>query len=81
MPIVSAVLYTDERQRAGLLEALQADPQVEIGEIAHDRVPIVVDTPDRAADKAAWKTLERHPEVLRIELVFAEFSDVHQEVS
>ena len=81
MPIVSAVLYTREERRSDLLQVLESDSRIDVGPIANDRVPVVVDSQDRAEDKAVWRSLEMHPDVLRIELVFAEFSDVHQEVS
>ncbi|MCO4746963.1 MAG: hypothetical protein KC912_19350 [Proteobacteria bacterium] len=81
MPIVSAVLYTREDKRTDLMKDLRADTRIDVGTIWADRVPVVVDTPDRTQDKAVWRRLEHHPDVLRVELVFADFSDVHQEVS
>lgn len=81
MPIVSAVLYTRPEARESLMGLLKSDARIDIGTIWVDRVPIVVDTPNRAEDKQLWRTIEHHPDVLRVQLIFADFSDVHQEAS
>ncbi|MCB9743907.1 MAG: hypothetical protein H6740_15010 [Alphaproteobacteria bacterium] len=79
MPVVSAVLTLSAapERRAALLAELSADPRVSLGPMQRDRLPLVLDTPTRAEDRAAWRSLERHPAVLAHELVFADFSDLH----
>jgi hypothetical protein len=43
---------------------------------------MVADTATRSEDKALWRMLSDHPDILRIELVIAQFADVlPQEVS
>jgi hypothetical protein len=83
MPIVSAVLTLSQTPtlRVATLTALRSTPAVTLGEAHGDRVPVVLDTPDRAQDKAAWDALESLPGVTFIELVFADFSDLspHQD--
>lgn len=83
MPIVSAVLTLSQTPtlRAATLATLRSTPAVTLGEAHGDRVPVVLDTPNRAQDKAAWYALESLPGVTFIELVFADFSDLsnHQD--
>lgn len=81
MPIVSAVLYTRPGRARALWAELCADPRLTLAAPHRDRVALVSDTADRAEDKALWRGLEAREDVLRIELVLADFADVHpQEV-
>ena len=79
MPIVSAVLTlsSDPVLRLQALARLGQDPQLSAAALHQDRLPVVLDTPDRAQDKAAWERIEALPGVTHIELVFADFSDLH----
>lgn len=79
MPVLGAVvtLSRSPEERTRCLEGLATLPHLTLGELAGDRLPVVLDTPDRVADRAAWKGLEKHPGVVHAELVFADFSDLH----
>ncbi len=79
MPVLSAVLTISNQPaaRTAVLDQLAATPGVTVGEIADDvRVPVVLDTDTRAADKALWTQVSTLPGVLHVELVFADFSDL-----
>lgn len=78
MPIVSAVLTLspDPALRAQTLAELAELPALTAATAHKDRLPVVVDTPDRGEDRAAWTMIESLPGVLHIELVFADFSDL-----
>ena len=79
MPVLAAVvtLTPSPEERARALEGLSSLDHLTLGELAGDRLPVVLDTPDRAADRAAWKRLVKHPGVVHTELVFVDFSDLH----
>lgn len=78
MPVVGivAVLSSRAEERETALCALQADPRVTLGEAHGDRLPLVLETRDRAEDASAWRALQAVPGVWALEVVFAEFSDV-----
>lgn len=75
MPITAAVLHVDP-DRPGLARELGADRRITVGLQFGDRLPVVVDTAGRAADRAVWRSLEEHPAVRHIDLVFSDFSDL-----
>ncbi len=76
MPVLGVVLHLDPTCSQPLVERLGRDPRVELGPRVANKLPIVVDTPTRAQDKAFWKQLEQQPAVLHTELVFSDFSDL-----
>lgn len=77
MPIVSAVMTVVPSRKDALLRELAERPELELGPPAGLRIPVVIDTVDRAHDKQAWKRLETTVGVLALDLVFADFSDLH----
>jgi len=82
MPIVSAVVYTRHGDAFPLSASLAEDPRIEVDGVHPDRFAMVADTADRKEDKSLWRGLADHPDILRIELVLAQFADVlPQEVS
>ena len=76
MPLVSAVLHTRPGQAARLATALVSEPQLTLGPAQPDRLPIVCDTPSKAADKALWRALKQREDILRIEIIAAHFEDL-----
>lgn len=76
MPIVSAVIYTRLGEGERLSSQLAEDPRIAIDGIHADRFALVADTADRREDKALWRALSTHSDILRIELVVAQFDDV-----
>ena len=78
MPILSAVLtlQPDPALRAATLSWLHAHPDVTVGEAFGERLPIVLDTPDRDRDRQLWQALERLPGVAHLAVVSAHFSDL-----
>lgn len=78
MPILAAVVHLDPHadHRLGALAAIAALPGLTIGERFGDRLPVVLDTPTRAADREAWETLGALPGVTHVDLVSVEFSDL-----
>jgi hypothetical protein len=83
MPIlgVVAVLSSRPDERAAALAALQADPRVTPGDPQGDRLPLVLETRDRADDKACWAALEAIPGLVALDVAFADFSDLHPQPS
>lgn len=77
MPILSAVLTLPTPEPA--LEQLQRRPEITIGPSAGSRVPVVLTTDTRAEDKALWDWIQSLPGLHHVELVFADFSDLHNE--
>lgn len=81
MPIVSAVIYARPEHVGPLVAELTTDPRLTVAAPHADRFAMVADTTTRAEDKALWRGLEQHRDILRIELVVAQFDDIHpQEV-
>ncbi len=78
MPIIGAVAFLspDPQLRAHALQALAADPDVELGPLGGPRQPLVLDTPDRSADKAASHRIRSIPGVLDIVVAYADLSDL-----
>ncbi len=80
MPILSAVFaLTDHTScREETLAALAAEPQITLGVVSGHRLPVVLESRDRDADKALWRWATGLPGVLVAELVFADFSDLQE---
>lgn len=77
MPVLSAVLTLPKAEAA--LTAMAEKPEVAIGPPNGVRYPVVLSTDSREADKALWKWVQALPGVTHVELVFADFSDLHAE--
>ena len=77
MPVVGLIvtLPPDPVAAAGALDWLRADPRFLLGPLDGDRLAAVLDTPDRAADDAAWEALGAVPGLLHAEPVYADLSD------
>lgn len=77
MPVVGMVLTLSEdavaaeRARAWLA----GDPRFTLGPAEGRRLAAVLDTPDRAADAAAWEAVRDLDGLLSAEPVYADFSD------
>jgi len=82
MPVLGAVatLSKDPGLSATAVELLSSYPELELGLLRGSRLPLVIDTPHRAADKAVWQRIRRSPGVLDLAVVFADFSDAHEHV-
>lgn len=78
MPIVAAVVHLSGRPVDALhaLAGLARLPGLVIGERHGDRLPIVLDTPTREADREAWDAVSATPGVVHVDLVCADFSDL-----
>lgn len=79
MPVLSAVLTlpTEPRARAAALDGLRGLPGLSLGvEHAGGRLPVVLESSSRAEDKALWEAVSAVPQLLHVELVFADFSDL-----
>lgn len=77
MPVLSAVLTLPDP--AAALTALASKPEVTIGPPKGVRYPVVLSTDSRQADKALWSWVQALPGVIHVELVFVDFSDLHEE--
>jgi hypothetical protein len=76
MPIVGAVLtLAPDPRRATALQALSGDARVTFGELAGDRVPVVVETRGAAEDEQFWKDLYAIDGVLHASIVYAALED------
>lgn len=75
MPISGIAIRFQDRPGADLeaLEALGHMQELELGRRAADRVAAVLDTPDREADKRAFREIESAPGVDRIDVVYIHF--------
>lgn len=76
MPIIGAVLLMADPPEERLLQRLEADPRVTLGERFGCRLPIVLESDDKRADRSFWDALQAQPSILHIEFAFAEFSDL-----
>lgn len=71
MPTSGLVLTADRPEELGtILEALATEPAVEAGPPVGSRLPLVVDTPDKGADKRVWEWLHRLPGVAAVDVAF-----------
>lgn len=77
MPIVSAVLYTRPEVCEQVMASLRDDPRLTLADSHGDRFAVVADTHSRREDKELWRSIERRGDVLRVELVIAQFADLH----
>lgn len=77
MPVLSAVLTLPDPQAT--LETLRSKPEVTVGPAQGPRFPVVLSTETREADKVLWRWLQDLPGVTHVELVFADFSDLHDQ--
>lgn len=77
MPVVGLlVTLSEDAVAAEAARAwLAADPRFELGPAEGRRLAAVMDTPDRAADRAAWDDLASLPGLLAAEPVYADLSD------
>lgn len=75
MPISGIAIRFQDRPGADreALPRLARIPGLELGRRAPDRVAAVLDTPDREADKAAFRRIEGTPGVDRIDVVYIHF--------
>ena len=78
MPVHGAVLTLAPNADVAVLAPVR---HLTLGEPTGQRIPVMVDTPDRAADRTVWRHLERLPGVAHIELVFTDFSDLKEVTS
>ncbi len=78
MPISGWVLTLgpDESQRIQVVQRLQSDARVTVGEPAGARLPVVLETSSPNEGHAMIEDLSDSPGVLFIELVCLDFSDV-----
>lgn len=83
MPVLGAVLTLSDQPdlAAGTLSQLSADPRVTVGPPQRGRLPVVLSTDTRAEDKALWRSLEEQPGITHLELAYADFSDLTQELN
>jgi len=75
MPVSGLVLTLssadgDDHAVRATLDALAADARVTVGPRADAKLPIALDTPGRAEDRAAWRWIEDLPAVRWIDLVW-----------
>jgi hypothetical protein len=77
MPIVSAVVYVNHEEISKVRQDLSMDSRISIGEAVHDRLPVVIDTATPGEDKRFWRELGERDEVRFLEIIFADFSDIH----
>ena len=80
MPISGLVLtLTDNADdRRALHAAIAGDARLTIGPATGAKLPVVVDTPDVATDRAIYHALASAPAVSVVEIAFMDFSDVSQ---
>ena len=74
MPVCAAVLIVDAAPdlRSRALETLKNKPDVLLGELVGDKLPIAVSTADDVSgDDAFWKELLSTPGVLHADILFA----------
>ena len=78
MPVSSLVLtLTDDHSApTRVVNALKGHSHIETGEPIGARLPLVLDTPDIATDRAIFEALRMIPDVTSVELAFMDFSDV-----
>jgi nitrate reductase NapAB chaperone NapD len=78
MPVISAVVHlsAEPAVREQTLRALASLPGLELGEVLHQCVPVVLDTDSRCADRALWDAIQDAPGVQHVDLVFADFQDL-----
>jgi nitrate reductase NapAB chaperone NapD len=81
MPICGLVITLhgspDLADRA--LDAIEADARFEIGYQTGSRLPVVVETDSKEADRRAWDWLHEQPGVSHVDVVYAHLDGAPQE--
>ncbi len=75
---ISALVVTlasDSRRREEALQRLSGFPQLELGELAGPRLPVVMDTPDTRSARACWREIVGLPGVEDVSLVWVHYED------
>ncbi len=77
MSISGLVLTLTEDTEAvdAALRTMALDPMIEVGEIIGPRLPVVVDAPDRATDRAVFERLRELPGVVCVDVAYVWFED------
>lgn len=77
MPISSLVLHlaADADRTADLERTLRDDPRVTLGSREGARLPIVLDTADRAETHAIFETIASHSGARHVDVVFVEVDE------
>jgi hypothetical protein len=80
MPVLAAIahLHADPTLRLRALAGLARLPGLMLGQRVESRLPIVLSTDTRGADKALWRSIQDTAGVAHVELVSADFSDIVQ---
>lgn len=80
MPVLAAVahLRTEPELRLRALAGLSSLPGLTLGGLAGDRLPVVLCTDSRDADRSLWRAVQDTAGVAHVELVSADFSDIVQ---
>ena len=75
MPISGLVITLDSDESAAqrVSDDIRARSSFELGERQSHRLPAVLETPDRAADKREWEWLNALPGVMHVDVVFIHF--------
>ena len=66
-------LTDDDAQRAQAMLSLAALPELDLGDLAGLRLPVVADTPDRRADRDLFERLQAMPGVLFADVAYVWF--------
>lgn len=68
----SGLVLTAERPEGirPILDALATEPAIETAPPVEGRLPLVVETPDKATDKRIWEWLHRLPGVAAVDVAF-----------
>lgn len=75
MPVLGAVLIMDAGGSSPRLD----DERLTWGPPSGERVPVVVDTLTRREERELVERLENLPGVVRVDVAFHDFSDIHGE--
>lgn len=60
---------------AAVIERIQQHPRFQVGTLEDNRLPVVIDTPDKQADKDCWAWLNSLPGVHHVDVAFIHFED------
>ena len=60
---------------ADVIDQIKQHPRFQVGELQDNRLPIVIDTPDKHADKDCWAWLNNLPGVHHVDVAFIHFED------
>lgn len=75
MTISALVLTLDRRRMPATLQALGADPRLELGPPNANRVPVVAETADCASGRTLFDELRDTPGVELVDVVMIDFSE------